>query len=336
MSTHAQPLLAIDGVVTTFRTESGRVPAVNGVSYTVMSGETVGIVGESGSGKTITVMSVLGLLPPSGTVTSGHAWFGGRDLLALKERALQEVRGKEIGLVFQDPMTALNPVMTVGGQITEGLRRHDRRLSRRAAWARATELLTEVDIPTAAARMRQYPHELSGGMRQRAMIAIAMANRPRLLIADEPTTALDVTVQAQILALIRRVQAETGAALLMITHDLGVIAETADRVVVMYAGRVVETGDVDAIFHSSQHPYTRGLLAGLPRLYEPAEELHAIGGQPPDPRWLPEGCAFRPRCNLSGGRNECRTRPELVDRGSGHPSACHFQHELAPPQEVGR
>ncbi|NED97821.1 ABC transporter ATP-binding protein [Phytoactinopolyspora alkaliphila] len=334
--TAAEPLLALRDVVTTFRTDMGRVPAVNGVSYSVLPGETVGVVGESGSGKSVTVTSALGLLPHSGTVESGQAVFAGRDLFTLGERELQRIRGREIGLIFQDPMSALNPVMTIGRQISEGLRRHDRRLSRSAARARVVELLAEVGIPNPAARARQYPHEFSGGMRQRAMIAMAMANRPRLLIADEPTTALDVTVQAQILALIAQVQAETGAALIMITHDLGVIAEIADRVVVMYGGRVVETGPIGSVFGKPGHPYTRGLLTSLPRLDRPAAELYAIPGQPPNPMFLPDGCAFRVRCEQSQNRVECWTQPDLTALTPGHASACHFSHELAASEEVSR
>ncbi|MER7273073.1 ABC transporter ATP-binding protein [Dactylosporangium sp. NPDC000244] len=321
------PLLSVTGLVTEFGVHGGVVPAVNGVSFDVYPGETVGIVGESGSGKSVTVMSALGLLPSTGRVVAGRAEFGGRDLLALREQDLQHVRGKEIGLVFQDPMTALNPVMTVGAQVAEGLRRHQEGLTRRAAAARTVELLAEVGIPDPKRRARQYPHEFSGGMRQRAMIAIAMANRPRLIIADEPTTALDVTIQAQILDLLRRVQAETGAALMMITHDLGVIAEMTRRVIVMYAGRVVETADVDATFHAARHPYTRALLQSLPKLYHRVEELPAIGGQPPNPQHLPDGCAFRPRCARSNGREACLTRPELFETGPGHRAACHFHAE---------
>ncbi|WP_053206598.1 ABC transporter ATP-binding protein [Jiangella muralis] len=324
----SEPLLSIENLVTEFRVEGGTVPAVNGAGYQVMPGETVGVVGESGSGKSVTVASVLGLLPSSGRVVSGTARFAGRDLLAMRERELEQVRGRDIGLVFQDPMTALNPVMTIGEQIAESLRRHAS-ISRRAAATKVAELLAEVGIPSPKERARQYPHQFSGGMRQRAMIAMAMANRPRLIIADEPTTALDVTIQAQILDLLRRVQREHDAALVMITHDLGVIAEMTERVVVMYAGRVVETADVDSIFHHPRHPYTRGLLRSLPRLGERRDELPAIGGQPPDPRRLPDGCAFRVRCDLSGGRAECGFQPALSEVAAGHVSACHFHGELA-------
>ncbi len=327
-----EPLLRIDSLVTEFQTESGILRAVNGASYAVMPGESLGIVGESGSGKSVTAMSVLGLLPPTAEVVSGSAWFNGRDLLTLPEKELERIRGRDIGLIFQDPMTALNPVMTIGRQIAEALQRHHQGMSRRAAMRRTVELLREVEIPLPEQRVNQYPHEFSGGMRQRAMIAMAMANRPRLIIADEPTTALDVTIQAQILALLRTVQQETGAALIFITHDLGVIAEIADRVVVMYAGRVVETADVDSLFHDAKHPYTCGLLNSLPRLSRQVADLPVIPGQPPNPQHPPEGCAFRPRCARSGGRIECWVRPELlpVARGGAteHLAACHFADEV--------
>lgn len=331
-----EPLLSIENLVTEFRVEGGVIPAVNGAGYQVLPGETVGVVGESGSGKSVTVASALGLLPSSGRVVSGHAWFEGQDLLAMPEKELEQVRGRDIGLVFQDPMTALNPVMTVGEQIAESLRRHSPGSSRRATAKKVVELLAEVGIPSPQTRVRQYPHQFSGGMRQRAMIAMAMANRPRLIIADEPTTALDVTIQAQILDLLRRVQKEHDAALVMITHDLGVIAEMTERVVVMYAGRVVEVAGVEDIFHQPRHPYTRSLLRSLPRLGERRDELPAIGGQPPDPRRLPPGCAFRPRCDLSAQREECGNQPPLVSVGVGHESACHFHGELAPEGEVVR
>jgi oligopeptide transport system ATP-binding protein len=329
--TGVEPLLSIRDLHTEFDTISGPVRAVNGVSYDVLPGQTVGVVGESGSGKSVTVMSVLGLLPPSARVVGGSAMFGGNDLVKLRERQLERVRGGEIGLIFQDPMTALNPVMTVGRQIGEGLVRHTPGMRRGAAQRAAAELLAEVGIPDPALRARQYPHEFSGGMRQRAMIAMAMACRPRLLIADEPTTALDVTIQAQILDLLRRVQRETGSALIFITHDLGVIAEMAERVVVMYAGRVVEVSDVDTVFHGSAHPYTRALLGSLPRIEERVDDLVAIPGQPPNPQHLPEGCSFRPRCPLSHGRAECFTEPPLLEVGTDHRSACHFSAELAEP-----
>ena len=341
-----QPLLRLDALVTEFATDRGPLRAANGVSYTVMPGESVGVVGESGSGKSATVMSVLRLLPRTARIVSGSVHFAGRDLVRASEREMEAIRGKEIGMIFQDPMTALNPVMTIGHQIAEGLRCHDPGMSRRVAARRVVELLGEVGMPSPDRRAGQYPHEFSGGMRQRAMIAMALANRPRLLIADEPTTALDVTIQAQILDLLRFVQHETGSALLFITHDLGVIAEMTDRVVVMYGGRVIETADVDTIFHSPSHPYTLGLLDSLPRLTDNAAELRAIPGQPPNPQALPVGCAFRPRCARSQGRAECQTVPPLIEVGRGerplspggardaHVAACHFALELDDSRAV--
>ncbi|OYN97369.1 peptide ABC transporter ATP-binding protein [Enemella evansiae] len=326
---NSDALLRLENITTEFSTLNGLVRGVNGASYQVRPGETLGVVGESGSGKSVTVMSALGLLPESAKVVAGHAWFDGADLLTMSQRRRAEVRGGEIGMIFQDPMTALNPVMTIGAQIDETLRRHSPDLRTKAQRRdRIIELLTEVGIPAPRQRIDQYPHQFSGGMRQRAMIAIAIANRPKLVIADEPTTALDVTVQAQILELLQKLQDDYGAALVMITHDLGVIAEVARYVVVMYAGRVVEEAPVDDIFHAPRHPYTVGLLESLPRVDDRREQLHAIAGQPPDPRFLPEGCAFQLRCRLSNGRTECQTQPPLAEVGPAHRSACHFHAEL--------
>ena len=260
----AEPLLSVRGLVTEFVTPAGVIHAVNDVSFDVYAGETVGVVGESGSGKSVAVRSVLGLLPqPPGRIVAGEAIFEGRDLLRLDSRALSEIRGREIAVIFQDPGTSLNPVLTIGSQICEALRIHQD-MSRAVARRRSAELLQMVGIPNAEARLDEYPHQYSGGMRQRAMIAMAMANRPKLLIADEPTTALDVTTQAQVLDVLKLAKKESEAATILITHDLGLIAEMADRVVVMYAGRVLETGSVFDIFHRPRHPYTRGLLASLP------------------------------------------------------------------------
>jgi peptide/nickel transport system ATP-binding protein/oligopeptide transport system ATP-binding protein len=338
MTASREPLLRIDSLVTEFRTESGALRAVNGASYHVMPGEAVGVVGESGSGKSATAMSVLRLLPPTARVVSGSVTFDGRDLLALKPREMDEVRGRQISMIFQDPMTALNPVMTIGRQIAEGLIQHHHGMSMRAGIRQAVDLLGEVGIPDPGQRVQQYPHEFSGGMRQRAMIAIAMANRPKLIIADEPTTALDVTIQAQILDLLRRLQREFGSALIFITHDLGVIAEMTDRVVVMYGGRVVESAGVDTAFHDPRHPYTAGLLDSLPRIDDRLGELPVIPGQPPSPLALPAGCAFRPRCARWAGRDACLAVPELLEvvattpaggdgGGSPHLAACHFSDE---------
>lgn len=331
--THTEPpaesILELRDIVTDFHTVTGPVRAVNGVSYHVAPGETLGVVGESGSGKSVTVMSALGLLPNTAEV-SGQALFRGRDLITMPDRERQRVLGRDIGLVFQDPMTALNPVMTIGAQIDESLRRHSPDLGRHGRADRIVELLTEVGIPAPKERVHQYPHQFSGGMRQRAMIAMSIANRPALLIADEPTTALDVTVQAQILDLLLRLCQDNGTALVLITHDLGVIAEVAQRVVVMYAGRVVESGEVDAIFHDVRHPYTRGLLDSLPRVDDrPGDRLRAIPGAPPDPRRLPLGCSYRTRCSLSAGRDLCETTPNLESVADQHFAACHFQSELA-------
>ena len=329
-SSAADPLLKLDNLTTEFTTLSGVVRGVNGASFQVNAGETIGLVGESGSGKSVSVLSALGLIPDSARVVDGHAWFRGEDLVTMRPRRRADILGGEIGMIFQDPMTALNPVMTIGAQIDESLRRHSPELrTRRQRRDRIVELLTDVGIPAPRERLDGYPHQFSGGMRQRAMIAMALANRPQLLIADEPTTALDVTVQAQILDLLVKLQADTGSALVMITHDLGVIAEIAKDVVVMYGGRIVESAPVDAIFHSPRHPYTVGLLASLPRLDDRRAVLHAIAGQPPDPRHLPAGCAFQPRCGQSHGRELCLQRPPLAMVGPDHFSACHFHAELA-------
>ncbi|HEY9411230.1 MAG TPA: ABC transporter ATP-binding protein [Jiangellaceae bacterium] len=327
------PLLEIDELGVEFRTEEGTVRAVDGASFTVGEGEIVGVVGESGSGKSVTAMSILGLVKPPGRRVGGTIRFRGRELNSLPSSELRTIRGGEIAMIFQDPMTALNPVVSIGRQIVEALRLHDRRLTKGAARERAVELLTLVGVPNPEARLRQYPHEFSGGMRQRAMIAMAIANGPKLLIADEPTTALDVTIQAQVLDLLRIAQEETQAATLLITHDLGVVAELADTVVVMYAGRVIEQGDVTTIFTAPRHPYTVGLLESLPRLDRDLEELHPIPGSPPSLLDPPSGCPFHPRCPMV--RDVCRTdRPGLRDVGRDHRSACHFAEELADVTEA--
>lgn len=279
-SDKANSLLSLQDLVTEFTTESGIVRGIDGVSYDVKAGECLGVVGESGSGKSVTAMSALGLLPSTARVTSGHAFFKGEDLIGCGERAMQSVRGRDIGMIFQDPMTALNPVLSIETQIGETLRRHNPGMSRAARRDRIIELLNDVGIADAAERVTQFPHQFSGGMRQRVMIAIAVANRPELIIADEPTTALDVTIQAQILELLLTVQAKVGAALILITHDLAVIAEMADRVVVMLGGRVVEQAPVDAIFHDTKHPYTRSLLDSLPRIDERSDRLQALDDRP--------------------------------------------------------
>ncbi|WP_283134889.1 ABC transporter ATP-binding protein [Rhizohabitans arisaemae] len=325
-----EPLLTIEDLAVRFPTEDGLVKAVDGVFLDVRPGEVVGVVGESGSGKSVTAMSVLGLIKRPGRITRGRIAFRGRNLLELSPRALRAVRGSEIAMVFQDPMTALNPVVPVGRQIAEAVRLHRRGLGRGAVRDRVLALLASVGVPNPEARYRQFPHEYSGGMRQRAMIAMAMANEPALLIADEPTTALDVTIQAQVLDLLRSARERSGAAAILITHDLGVIAELADRVAVMYAGRVVETGDVHAVFDAPRHPYTRGLMASRPRLESSPGELVAIPGSPPSLLAPPSGCPFHPRCPIAGDREPCRTsRPEPASVGAGHTTACHFHEELA-------
>ena len=330
------PLLEVRNLATTFTVESGVVHAVRDVSWEVFPGETLGIVGESGSGKSVSVNSLLRLVPiPPAEISGGPVLFEGQDLLSMSERRLRRIRGKEIAMIFQDPMTSFNPVKTVGHQIAEAVRVHDDSVSRNAARARAIELLKLVGVPSPETRYSQFPHEYSGGMRQRAMIAMAMANQPKLIIADEPTTALDVTIQAQILEVLQTVQEETDAATILITHDLGLIAEMADRVLVMYAGKVVESADVVTLFSQPGHPYTLGLLASLPRINTKLEHLLSIPGQPPSLSHPPPGCGFHPRCELSAGRERCRAeQPPLVQVGAqGHLAACHFSSEMEQAAE---
>ncbi len=325
-------LLAIRDLSVTFRTEEGIVQAVRGVDLDVYRSDVLGVVGESGSGKSVTMLAVLGLLPRSAKIT-GSARFHGQELVGSKSSALRKVRGAGISMIFQDPLTALNPVHRVGKQITEAILAHHSDLSRRAAVDRAVELLDLVGIPRPKLRIRQYPHEFSGGMRQRAMIAMAIANNPDVLIADEPTTALDVTIQAQILEVLQKVQEETRSAIVFITHDLGVIARIATRVQVMYAGRVAEVGSVDEIFDGPRHPYTIGLLDSLPGLVASGERLRPIGGSPPSMLNPPSGCAFNPRCTYA--QDVCRAdQPPLrVIEQPDHRAACYFAedvHRVAP------
>ena len=291
---NSEPLLSVERLTTVFDSARGPVSAVDDVSFEIHAGETLGIVGESGSGKSVAALSIMRLVQPPGRIAGGRLVFKGRDLLTLDEREMQRVRGAEISLIFQEPATALNPVFRVGDQIAEALFVHGR-ATKRGAMARAIELLREVRITDPAARVRDYPHQLSGGMRQRVLIAMALACQPSLVIADEPTTALDVTIQAEILDLLRGMKAALNLALVLITHDLGVIAETADRVAVMYAGRIVETGPVREIFRRPGHPYTRALLASMPG-GPPGQRLRAIDGSVPLLDDLPPGCAFNPRC----------------------------------------
>ncbi len=324
------PLLSVQNLTTEFTVESGVLRAVDSVSFDLHAGEVLGVVGESGSGKSATVLSALRLIPqPPAVIRGGEVWFNGRDLLQLSERELKRVRGRDISMIFQDPMTSLNPVLTIGQQIAEVLEAHDRDLSGREVVERSVELLDSVGVPDARNRLKQYPHEFSGGMRQRAMIAIAMANTPSVLIADEPTTALDVTIQAQVLSVLEKSRTESGAATILITHDLGLIAEMADRVVVMYAGRVVESGPTDEIFNSPKHPYTVGLLGSLPKLEGEIQRLVSIDGSPPDLIALGPGCPFYVRCELAGTRSLCSSeRPSLEVASSNHLSACHFHDEV--------
>jgi oligopeptide transport system ATP-binding protein len=326
-----EPVLSVRDLTVEFATEDGVVKAVLDLSYDLYPGEVLGVIGESGSGKSVSVLTMLGLIPmPPGRVVRGEALFRGRDLLTMPPRALREIRGGPVSMIFQDPMTSLNPVLTIGDQISEAITTHNPRVGERKARARTIELLELVGVPSAERRVAQYPHEFSGGMRQRAMIAMAIANDPSVLIADEPTTALDVTIQAQIVEVLKTAQRETHAATILITHDLGLIAELADRVVVMYAGRAVEVGDVYTIFESPRHPYTVGLMRSLARLDGGEKWLRPIPGQPPSLIAPPPGCAFHPRCELSGGRARCRTEvPPLRRVGDGsHLTACHFAEEL--------
>ncbi len=327
----ADPLLEVTDLEVKFPTEDGVVNAVRGVSYVLYPGETLGIVGESGSGKSVTSLAVMGLLPASAKIT-GSVRFKGRELLGMRDRPMSAIRGKGLAMVFQDPMTSLNPVYRVGYQIAETLRRHDKSLSRKAAEARTADLLKLVGIPNAAERVSSYPHEFSGGMRQRVVIAIAMANQPDVIIADEPTTALDVTVQAQVLEVLKTAQAETGAAAVLITHDLGVVAGMADRVLVMYAGRPVEVGNVDEIYYSPRMPYTLGLLGSLPRLDAKGKQrLTPIPGSPPSLIHPPPGCPFGPRCPLHIEQCDLAEPPlELV--APEHRAACIRSAELAKPE----
>ena len=317
-----KPLLSVRNLVTRFRTGRGNITAVDHVSFDVAAGETLAIVGESGSGKSVTALSILRLIPdPPGQIESGEILFDGKDLLKLSDQEIREVRGNRIAMIFQEPMSSLNPSLTVGLQVGEPINLH-----RKAPWSvaldKARELLGMVRMSDTASRVTAYPHQFSGGMRQRAMIAMALACEPQLIIADEPTTALDVTVQAQILDLLKDMAARTGSALILITHDLGVVARYADRVVVMYAGRVVESAPAEELYARPRHPYTRGLMASVPRLHSDAgERLIPIEGQPPDLSRMPVGCAFAPRCRQA--TDICRNEPPpLRDCGPQHRVAC--------------
>jgi peptide/nickel transport system ATP-binding protein len=317
-------LLEVRDLRTYFRTDDGIVKAVDGVSFEVEKGQTLGIVGESGSGKSVTCLTVMGLNAKRNTITSGEALFKGEDLLKASPRRLREIRGDDIAMIFQDPMTSLNPVHTVGKQLVEALQLHND-VTRKQAKARALELLKAVGIPRADRRVDDYPHQFSGGMRQRAMIAMSLINNPDLLIADEPTTALDVTTQAQILEVLKRLQRDFNTAIVLITHDLGVVAEVADDVVVMYAGEVAEKGPVGSIFSAPRHPYTWGLLGSLPRLDTNIERLVQIPGQPPSLLRPPSGCRFHTRCGYAMAVcREVDPRLEAVPNDPSHFQACHL------------
>jgi peptide/nickel transport system ATP-binding protein len=320
-------LLEVKDLRTYFHTDDGVVKAVDGLDFTVEKGQTLGIVGESGSGKSVTNLTIMGLNPRRNTVSSGEALWKGEDLLTAKPSRLRDIRGNEISMIFQDPMTSLNPVQTIGKQLVEAIMLH-RDVSKRTARARALDLLKAVGIPRAQTRIDDYPHQFSGGMRQRVMIAMALINDPDLLIADEPTTALDVTTQAQILSLMKRLQDDFGSAIIMITHDLGVIAEIADDVVVMYAAKIVEHANVYDLFNRPQHPYTWGLMGSLPRIDRDVERLTQIPGQPPSLLRPPTGCRFHPRCPYV--MEVCKTQePRLVptQRDPNHLQACHLDED---------
>jgi peptide/nickel transport system ATP-binding protein len=324
-------LLTIEGLRTTFRTQNGEVAAVDGVDLSIARGRTLGIVGESGCGKSVLSLSIMRLVPPPGRIAAGRILFDGQNLADLPAAEMRAIRGRRIAMIFQEPMTSLNPAFTAGDQIVEAMRAHDRAASAASLRTRAIGALDRVRIPAAARRFDEYPHQMSGGMRQRVMIAMALACDPDLLIADEPTTALDVTVQAQILDLLRNLQQQSGMAIVLITHDLGVVAEMADEVAVMYAGRVVERAPGAAIFDDPQHPYTLGLLGSIPKIEEDRDRLLAIEGSVPPPFDLPHGCRFHPRCVFA--EPACAAAdPELREITPGHRAACR----LAPVEILAK
>ncbi len=322
-------LLEVKNLKTHFFTSSGVVKAVDGISYDVAPGETVAVVGESGCGKSVGAMSILRLIPdPPGKIVDGQIVFDGRDLLKLSDAEMRDVRGRDIGMIFQEPMTSLNPVLSIGRQLTETVEEH-LKVSRKQAMDRARELLGLVGISEPDRRLKQYPHHLSGGMRQRVMIAMALACEPKLIIADEPTTALDVTIQAQILELMKNLTREMGVAMIVITHNLGVVARYADRVNVMYAGRIVESGTATDIYHHPKHPYTLALLRSVPRMDQPrGAKLEPVEGQPPDLTKLDAGCAFRPRCRFAADGCQ-RSQPVLEEVAEGHIAACFEKDRVA-------
>ncbi|NMB46337.1 MAG: ABC transporter ATP-binding protein [Firmicutes bacterium] len=330
----ADKLLDVRGLKTYFYTEDGVVPAVDGVDFAINRGETLGIVGESGCGKSVTSLSIMRLIPdPPGKIIDGEIVFEGSDLLKRTEAEMRKIRGNDISMIFQEPMTSLNPVFTIGNQIMEAIVLHQN-LDKGAAREKAIEMLRLVGIPSPEKRVDEYPHQLSGGMRQRVMIAMALSCNPKLLIADEPTTALDVTIQAQILDLMRHLRDEFGTSIMLITHDLGVIAELAERVVVMYAGKIVERADVKPLFGDPMHPYTLGLLGSIPKLTEQQSRLQVIDGVVPNPAFMPEGCRFHPRCKEA--REICKAeQPELIQLKPGHEVACWKYTDFRRMKEVG-
>jgi len=328
----ADPLLSVRNLKTYFYTDEGVVRAVDGLSYDLQRGETLGIVGESGCGKSVHALSVMRLIPtPPGKIVDGQIFFEGRDLLKLSDEEMRKIRGNRIAMVFQEPMTSLNPVLTIGEQIAEAVMLHQR-LDKRAAWGRAAEMLDRVKIPLAKQRVKDYPHQFSGGMRQRVMIAMALSCNPSVLLADEPTTALDVTIQAQIIELMRELQRDFGTSIIMITHNLGVVAEMCDNVVVMYAGRPVEHTDIKRTFKEPKHPYTWGLLHSVPKLYVRQERLVPIEGQPPSLIDLPPGCSFAPRCPFA--MEVCvQVDPPDLTVSPGHTAKCWLYSDKATEKE---
>ncbi|WP_027724030.1 ABC transporter ATP-binding protein [Tuberibacillus calidus] len=315
----AEEVLRVKDLEVQFKTAEGYLSAVRGISFNLKKGETVCVVGESGCGKSISALSIMGLLPANGRIANGEIWFDGKDLVKLRQDEIQKIRGNDISMIFQEPMTALNPVFTIGFQLCEPLRIHQN-LNKTVAAKKAVELLKQVGISEPERRMKQYPHELSGGMRQRVMIAIALACEPKILIADEPTTALDVTIQAQILDLLNELKQKFNTSVIMITHDMGVVAEVADRVIVMYAGEVVEEGDVETIFNDPQHPYTQGLLASVPNVDREQEELTAIPGSMPSLNEKIEGCRFHPRCPFA--TEKCKLQHPSMTMIGNHKVRC--------------
>jgi oligopeptide transport system ATP-binding protein len=323
-----QPLLSVEKLRVVFNTYAGTVQAVNDVNFTLEKGEIVGIVGESGCGKSVTASALMGLIPsPPGKIPEGRILFDGQDIVKMNEKSLMNIRGNEISMIFQDPMTSLNPVITVGLQLAESYMIH-KNMKKREAMEKAVEMLRLVGIPAPETRIRQYPHQMSGGMRQRVMIAMALACNPRILIADEPTTALDVTIQAQIMDLMKSLNEQFATSIILITHDLGVVAGICDRVLVMYAGRIVESASVEDLYAKPRHPYTWGLLKSVPRLDGESQKLETIGGQPPDLLHPPSGCAFMPRCKFA--MEVCRQAPPVVTLGAAHDCRCWLVHENSP------